>query len=79
MGIIKFLKGYALRRKIRREQQLRERCLKYADNNCLKASVIYRFIVKGTYIDSTPDRKKMVECIYPNLEGIIHQAENPEK
>ncbi len=78
MGIIDFIRECAIRRQIRREQKLRERCVQYANSsNCNVAASIYRFIVSGTYIDSSTKERK--EYIYPNLEGVIHQAGNSKK
>lgn len=80
MGILDFLRKYAVQRQIRREQKLRERCIQYAcDSNCNVAASIYRFIVKGTYLYYDNQSKKYEEGVYTNLEGVIHQDKNPRK
>lgn len=79
MKIINAIRELALRRKIRREQKLRERCVRYAKNHsCPEAALIYRFIVKGTYVYVEPGTQERSEYVYPNLEGAIHPVENPE-
>lgn len=70
-----WFREFKLRRQIRREQKLRERCIKYGGGNELRGASIYRFIVKGTYIDSCASNPTK-EYIYPNLEGVIHQGKN---
>lgn len=80
MGIIDFIRECAVRRQIRRERKLRERCVRYAkDHNCIAAAAIYRFIVRGTCLECNPLTKERKEYVYPNLEGVIHQVRNPEK
>lgn len=74
------IKEWQVRRRICREQKLRERCVRYAGNGNLSfASAIYRFIIKGTYIDRDPQTKEVRESPFPNLVGIIHQDESPTK
>lgn len=67
--MFKLLRKQRLKRIIRKEQSLRERCIQYANGNELRASEIYRFIVKGTRIDLVTKK----EYNYLNLEGVIHQ------
>lgn len=75
-----YIREWRLKRQIRREQKLRERCIRYAKAGGIhEASLIYRFIVKGTYISQNAMTKERSEYVYPNLEGVIHQVENPTK
>lgn len=74
MKIAKWIKLVLAKRKLRKEMQLRERCVKYAGNKGpFHAAMIYRFIVKGTYIDIDHATQEKKELVYPNLEGVIHQ------
>lgn len=80
MGLIRFIKNYRLKRLIRAEQRLRERCIAYAGNgNTNLASQIYRFIVRGTYAQRDRITGEVSEYTYVNLEGVIRPAENLTK
>lgn len=74
------IKSWRTKRQIRREQELRERCVRYATSgNLTSAAYIYRFIVNGTFIEKDVKTGEVYERTYPNLEGIIHQVERPKK
>lgn len=74
------IKNWRAKRQIRREQELRERCVKYTtDGNLVAAASIYRFIVKGTGLERNARTGKVAEYTYLNLEGIIHQDESPTR
>lgn len=78
MVIIDLIRRFNFRSKIRREQKLRERCIQYADRgDCFEAARIYRFIVKGTFVDYS--NGTLEEFVYPNLEGAQHQVESSKK
>lgn len=78
MKLFNFILKWRRTRQLRREQELRERCIRYAkDGNRFEASSIYRFIVKGTYLDRNPKTGKVNEYVYSNLEGIVHQDGSP--
>ena len=74
------IKNWLAKRQIRREQELRERCVKYAANgNLIEAASIYRFIVKGTGLERDFKTGEVSEYTYLNLEGIIHQDKSPTR
>ena len=74
MNFLKYLGELRVKRQIKREQALRERCIKYAgDGNTVRASLIYRFIVRGTLMSGDE------EVTYPNLEGVIHSEKSLSK
>lgn len=80
MKLFNFIYEWRRRRHIRREQELRERCIRYAkDSNCIEASSIYRFIVRGSHVERDPRTGENKEYVYSNLEGIIHQDESPTR
>lgn len=80
MAIFNFLHRLAISRRIRKEQALRERCIQYADGKgCAVAASIYRFIVNGTHREYDQNAHEYAEFVYTNLEGVIHQGENPTK
>lgn len=77
--MFKWLRELKINRQVRREQKLRERCVKYAikrNVDLFYAAVIYRFIVKGTFIERDREERKDKEYLYPNLQGIIQEAES---
>ena len=80
MKISAWLRRLAVRRRLRKEQALRERCIRYAGGNgCNAAAAIYRFIANGTYIYCNPHTKQRDEYVYSNLEGVIHRDGSQEK
>ena len=80
MATFNFLHRWATNRRIRKEQALRERCIKYADGKgCHAASLIYRFIVNGTCREYNHKTQRWSEFVYPNLEGVIYQGQKTEK